>query len=213
MPLQKLQFKPGINKEITNYSNEQGWYDGDKVRFRLGYPEQIGGWSRISNNTYFGTARNLISWIALDGDRLTGVGTNLKYYVEEGGAYNDITPIRSTSTGLANVITTDTTTNTGDGSSGNPYKTVLTITDTHGANDGDFVTISGASDFNGVLAANINKEHQITVVTSSTFTIIIDGQATASSSGGGTIAIEYTIVRGPYSLTITSGWGSRHCHD
>ena len=201
MPLQKLQFKPGFNRDVTNYSNEQGWFDGDKVRFRLGYPEQIGGWSRISNNTYQGVARNLISWIALDGDRLTGVGTNLKYYVEEGGAYNDITPIRSTSTGLANVITTDTTTNTADN------KTVLTITDTHGANDGDFVIISGASDFNGVLAANINKEHQITVLTSNTFTIIIDGQASASGSGGGTIAIEYQIVSGPSSFTFTSGWG------
>ena len=202
MPLAKLQFKPGFNRDVTNYSNEQGWFDGDKVRFRLGYPEQIGGWTRLSNNTYFGTARNLISWIALDGDRLTGVGTNLKYYVEEGGAYNDITPVRATSTGLANVITTDTTTNTG----GN--KTVLTITDTHGANDGDFVTISGASDFNGVLAANINKEHQITVVTSNTFTIIIDGQASASGSGGGTIAIEYQINTGPSIFTFTSGWGS-----
>jgi hypothetical protein len=202
MPLQKLQFKPGFNRDVTNYSNEQGWFDGDKVRFRLGYPEQIGGWTRLSNNTYVGTARNLISWIALDGDRLTGVGTNLKYYVEEGGAYNDITPIRATSTSLSNVITTDTTTNT----AGN--KTVLTITDTHGANDGDFCTISGASDFNGVLAANINKEHQLTVVTSNTFTITIDGQASSSGAGGGTIDIEYQITTGPSIFTFTSGWGS-----
>ena len=202
MPLQKLQFKPGFNRDVTNYSNEQGWFDGDKVRFRLGFPEQIGGWTRLSNNTYKGIARNLISWIALDGDRLTGVGTNLKYYVEEGGAYNDITPVRATSTGLSNVITTDTTTNTG----GN--KTVLTIADTHGANDGDFCTISGASDFNGVLAANINKEHQITVLTSSTFTITIDGQASSSGAGGGTINIEYQINTGPSTFTFTSGWGS-----
>ena len=79
--LQKLQFKPGINREVSNYTNEGGWYDSDKIRFKSGYPEQIGGWTRVSSSQYLGIARGLINWIALDGDNLTGVGTNKKYYV------------------------------------------------------------------------------------------------------------------------------------
>ena len=91
MPLQKLQFNPGINKEITNYSNEQGWYAGDKVRFKKGFPEQIGGWTRVSDTQVIGTPRTLINWIALNGDNLVGVGTNIKYYVLDGQTFVDKT--------------------------------------------------------------------------------------------------------------------------
>ena len=96
MPLQKLQFRPGINREITSYSNEGGWYDCDKVRFRFGFPEKIGGWLRLSSTTFLGTCRALHPWVALGGERYLGVGTHLKYYINEGGGYNDITPIRAT---------------------------------------------------------------------------------------------------------------------
>lgn len=95
MPLTKLQFKPGINRETTSYSNEGGWYDGDKIRFRFGYPEKIGGWEKKSNSQFLGVARALHPWVALDSSQFIGVGTNLKYYVEQGGGFNDITPIRA----------------------------------------------------------------------------------------------------------------------
>ena len=131
MPLTKLQFRPGINRDITSYSNEGGWVDCDKVRFRLGYPEVIGGWEKYSSNTYLGTARALFNWVALDGSDFLGVGTHLKYYVEQGQAFYDVTPIRKTST---NSITFAAT----DGSS------TITATDSsHGAVQGDFVTIAG----------------------------------------------------------------------
>ena len=91
MPLTKLQFKPGINREITKYSNEGGWVDCDKIRFRFGYPEKFGGWEKLTSNTYQGTARRLHNWLALDGSNFLGVGTHLKYYIERGSTFNDIT--------------------------------------------------------------------------------------------------------------------------
>ena len=96
MPLTKLQFRPGINREITSYSNEGGWFDMDKVRFRFGYPEKIGGWFKNTSAAFLGTCRALHPWVALDGTKYVGVGTHLKYYILEGGAYYDITPIRLT---------------------------------------------------------------------------------------------------------------------
>lgn len=96
MPLTKLKFRPGINREITSYSNEGGWYDCDKIRFRFGFPEKIGGWLRLSSTTFLGTCRALHPWVALDGTAYLGVGTHLKYYINEGGGYNDITPLRET---------------------------------------------------------------------------------------------------------------------
>ena len=105
MPLTKLQFKPGVNTDITSYSNEGGWVDGDKVRFRLGYPEKIGGWLKYSSNQFLGACRALHNWITLNGSNYLGVGTHFKYYIEEGGAFNDITPLRSTSSAVTNQIT------------------------------------------------------------------------------------------------------------
>ncbi len=94
MPLTKLQFRPGINRETTSYSNEGGWFDGDKIRFRFGFPEKIGGWNKYTSSTYLGTPRTLHAWVTLASDRYLAVGTNVKYYIESGGDFNDITPVR-----------------------------------------------------------------------------------------------------------------------
>ena len=116
MPLTKLQFRPGINREITKYSKEGGWVDCDKIRFRFGYPEKFGGWEKLTSNTYQGTARRLHNWLALDGSNFLGVGTHLKYYIEEGGTFNDVTPVRASTTnsttfaatnGSANITVTE----------------------------------------------------------------------------------------------------------
>jgi len=119
MPLQKLQFRPGVNREGTTLANEGGWYDCDKVRFRSGYPEKIGGWAALSYNTFLGTCRSLWNWVTLTQYNLLGVGTNLKFYVEDGGEYYDITPIRENnlnSTTFAAVTTS-------------PFSSTITVTD------------------------------------------------------------------------------------
>ena len=166
MPLQKLQFKPGVNTDVTSYSAEGGWVDGDKVRFRLGYPEKIGGWLKYSTSQFLGVCRALHNWVALDGSNFLGLGTHLKYYIEEGGAFNDITPIRST-TSAGEIFFTAT-----DGSS------VITVTDAnHGANKNDFVTFSNSealvpSGGGNITAAVLNQEYQIAeVVDGSTYKI------------------------------------------
>ena len=157
MPITKLKFKPGIISDITSESNEGGYVDGDKVRFRFGFPEKIGGWSKYTSSTFEGTARRLHNWVTLDGSDLLGIGTNLKYYIEEGEGFNDITPIRATTS--AGDVTFSAT----NGS------TTITVTDTaHGANENDFVTFSGAVSLGGVITADVlNQEYQITSLISS----------------------------------------------
>ena len=176
MPLTKLKFNPGIMKEITPYSNEGGWLDCDKVRFRFGYPEKIGGWQKKIEADYQGTARTLLPAVALDGTLRTGVGTTFKYYIEQGSSFNDVTPLRvTTSAG-------DVTFSATDGQS------TITVTDTaHGAVDSDFVTFSGAATLGGnVTAAVLNKEHQITSVTDvSTYVITLSVTANSSDTGNG----------------------------
>ena len=144
MPLTSLKFKPGINRETTSYTNEGGWFNGDKIRFRFGYPEKIGGWSAYSDNTFLGTCRALFSWVALEGTKFLGVGTNLKYYIADGGIYNDITPIRLTTTaGDATFAATN-------------GSTTVTVTEAgHGAALNDFVTFSGAASLGGNVTATI----------------------------------------------------------
>ena len=162
MPLTKLQFKPGVNRETTSYSNEGGWFDIDKTRFRFGFPEKIGGWTRYAVNAFLGTARSLHPWVALDGTRFLGVGTHLKYYINEGGAYNDITPIRATTTnGIVFAAT-------------NGSSTITATDDAHGASIGDFVTISGAVSLGGLITADVlNQEYQVVLVpTVNTFTFV-----------------------------------------
>jgi hypothetical protein len=194
MPLQTLQLRPGINREGTTLANEGGWYECDKIRFRSGYPQKLGGWNPISSYTYEGVARALINWVTLRGYNLLGVGTNLKYYVESGGVYNNITPIRTTK-----VLTNPFTTVSGS-------KTV-TVTDiAYGGITGDFVTFSGASTVGGL---NLNGEYQITYVTANTYTI---QSATAASSsvaaGGGTVTAAYQINVGLATFSYLTGWGT-----
>ena len=192
MPLQKILFKPGVNKENTRYTTEGGWYECDKVRFRQGNPEVIGGWTRLSTNTFLGVCRSLWNWITLNGPNLLGVGTNLKFYIEKGGVYNDITPIRASSTINNNPFT-------GNGT------TTVTVTDTaHGGVTGDFVTFSGAT---GAYAATYNAQFQITVTGVDTYTITTPTVIAAGSTGGASVVAAYQInVGAPYAVPVT-GWG------
>jgi len=213
MPLQKLQFRPGINREGTTLANEGGYFDGDKIRFRSGYPEKIGGWQRDtgistatlkpSTGAFWGAAKGLWNWINLIGYNLLAVGTNLKYYIQNssGGAFNDVTPIRLTTS--AGVPTFAATT----GSS------TITVTSAgHGAQAGDFVTFSGAASLGGnITAAVLNAEFQIQSVTSNnTFTIVTSATANASDSGngGGSTVANFQINTGNTSFTYGTGWGA-----
>jgi len=204
MPLQKVLLKPGVNRENTRYTNEGGWYESDKVRFRQGTPEKIGGWNRISDAVYLGICRSLWNWITLASKNLLGVGTNLKFYIESGGQYNDITPIRATYT-LTNPFTTATSTNTGTA-------TTVTVTDANGGFiNNDYVTYyaGGAASvtFNGITITT-GTEYQITYVTATTYTITVTGTASASSAGGGTIYAVYQVNTGPSFAVPLTGWGA-----
>lgn len=202
MPLQKLEFRPGVNREGTNYANEGGWFECDKVRFRSGFPEKIGGWARATpGNTYLGVCRSMTNWVDLSNNNLIGLGTHLKYYINRGlGVYNDITPLRSTAAGLSNPFATV---------SGSQ---IVTVTDaSHGANTGDYVTFSGATGFNGVLTSVLNSEFKITnVVDNNTFEITLPATSTpnATGSGGGTVSAAYQISVGLPAYIVGNGWGA-----
>lgn len=207
MALQKLQFRPGINRETTSYANEGGWFECDKIRFRFGVPEKIGGWIATSENTFLGTCRDLHSFVALDGSKYTGLGTHLKYYLEEGGAYNDITPIRETTS--AGDVTFAAT----DGSS------TLTVTDTdHGAIENDFVTFSGAVSLGGVITADVlNQEYQIVdIINANSYTITakdtsgatVTANASDSGDGGAAVVGAYQINVGLDTTIVGNGWGA-----
>jgi hypothetical protein len=193
MPLQKILFKPGVNREQTRYSTEGGWYESDKVRFRQGLPEKIGGWQRISSATFQGVCRSLWNWVTLGSVNLLGMGTNLKFYLEEGAAYNDITPLRAT------VALTDPFATV----SGSP---IVTVTDAAGGYlDGDFVTFSGATAVGGL---TLDGEFQITYVTGITYTITAASNATSTATGGGSVSAAYQInVGAAYAIPMT-GWGA-----
>ena len=184
MPLKKLVLKPGVNRENTRYTSEGGWYACDKIRFRQGTPEKIGGWDRISSSTFLGICRSLWNWITLGSQNLLGVGTNLKFYIELGGAYNDITPIRTNTTSNISLTNPIDTVNT---------STTVTINDTaHGCQTGDLVYISGASAVGGVPADEINARHEITVVDANSYTITVTTAATSTVSGsGGAVTVYY----------------------
>ena len=189
--LVKLQIKPGVNQENTRYTNENGWWVCDKVRFRQGTPESIGGWVRLSDETYVGTARALHVWQSLNGQRFVGVGTSTKYYIENGGTYYDVTPVRATAT-LTNPFSTTS------GSS------VVTVTDTaHGAIDGDYVTFSGATAVGGL---DLNGEFALTVVDADSYTVTASANATSTATGGGTVTAEYQINVGSDTQTPVEGW-------
>lgn len=193
MPMQKLVFKPGINREGTRYSTEGGWYECDKIRFRQGLPETIGGWARTSPNTFLGICRSLWTWVTLGNAVLTGVGTNLKFYVEQGTVYRDITPIRET----------DTLTDPFETTSGS---SIVTVNDVAGGFiDGDFVTFSGATAVGGL---TLNGEYQITFVSVDEYTIDAGTAASSTATGGGTVTAAYQINVGPAEITPFTGWGA-----
>jgi hypothetical protein len=196
-----LKFKPGIISDVTPYSNEGGFVDSDKVRFRLGTPEKIGGWSKYTVSTIEGNARRLHNWIALDGSDFMGIGTELKYYIEEGQTLSDITPIRSiTSAG-------DITFAAANGSA------IITVTDpAHGANVNDFVTFSGSASLGGnFTAAVINKEYKITeLVSSNTYTVTASLAANGSdtANGGSSVVGTYQLNTGLNTTVGGTGWGA-----
>ena len=195
MPLKKLQLRPGVNKENTRYANENGWYDSDKVRFREGTPEKIGGWQRISSYTFQGICRSLWNWVTLGFANLIGVGTNLKFYIQNGGQYYDITPLRATATLGSNPFAINGTT------------TTVTVTaNAHGATTGDFVTFSGTT---GTNSATLNAEYQITVVNANSYTITTATVLTpAGSEGGASVSAAYQISVGPAIEVPLVGWGA-----
>ena len=207
MPLQKFIFNPGINKEGTAYTAENGWFDGNLVRFRKGFPEKIGGWAKNSLNAYQGTGRKLHAWVNLQGTRFLGIGTRLKLYIQEGDAFYDVTPLRlTTSAG-------DVTFSATNGSS------TITATDTnHGAVAGDFVTFSGAATLGGlVTAAVLNQEYEVATVTSAnayTFTAkdtsgtTVTANASDSGNGGSSVVGAYQINIGLDTFVSGSGYGS-----
>lgn len=219
MPLQKLQFKPGINKEITNYSNEGGYVDCDKIRFRAGYPEKIGGWTQLSPVQYLGICRSLWNWIDLEGTNYIGLGTNLKYFIEKGGGYNDITPIRKVVNPMLGPVPPST---------GNPFtatdgSSLITVVDVgHGANNNDFVTFSGATSLGGnITAAILNQEYQISYVDVNTYTFqaravssvelpgaAVLANASDTAHGGNAITATYQIQTGNSVYTAGNGWGA-----
>jgi len=202
MPLQKILFKPGVNRENTRYTTEGGWYECNKIRFRQGNPEKIGGWTQYSTQTFLGVCRSLWNWVTLANQNLIGVGTNLKFYLTFGTAYYDITPIRSTVTLPNNPIATDTTTN-----SGGATTVTITTSSAHGALLGDFVKISGATAVAGV---TVSGEYQITSVPSTTtFKISVTGTAASSTTGGGaSVTAEFQVNTGPATEVPFNGWGA-----
>tara|TARA_R100001510_G_scaffold55220_1_gene58863 strand:- start:193 stop:2085 length:1893 start_codon:yes stop_codon:yes gene_type:complete len=205
MPLTKVNFRPGINKEETDYSNEGGWVDGNFIRFRKGRVEKIGGWEKYIDSTLIGSPRALHAWIALDGSQYLGVGTTNKYYVENGNVYNDVTPIRRSSTN-------STTFGATNGSS------TITVTETgHGAVNGDFVTFSSAVSLGGNVVADVlNQEYQIDLVTGdNTYEITakdtsgatVTANSSDSGNGGSATDAVYQINSGLDVFVPSTGWG------
>jgi hypothetical protein len=193
MPLQKIQLKPGVNREGTRYAREGGYYESDNVRFRQGTPEKIGGWVRISANTFLGVCRSLWNWVTFGFQNLIGVGTNLKFYILNGGTYYDITPTQTVHT-LTNPFATVN------------LSTTVTVTDaTGGFINNDFVTFTGATAVGGI---TISGEYQITTSSSTVYTITAASAATSTTSGGGTVYAVYQINTGPSYAVPLVGWGS-----
>ena len=209
MPLQKLQLRPGVNRESTTLANEGTWFEMDKVRFRSGYPEKLGGWTLDSGTTtsalqppagsFWGVARSLWNWITLSGANLMGVGTNLKYYIQQssGGNFYDITPIRDVNAVASNAFTTV-----------NGSTTVVINDAGYGGQEGDFVTISGVvGAVNGIPAAALNREFRITFIDAATYSIVVSSPATSSGTTGAA-TFSYQISVGSEIFTVGVGWGA-----
>jgi hypothetical protein len=215
MPLKKVLPKPGVNRENTRYTNEQGWYVSDKVRFRQGTPEKIGGWVRLNNYTYLGVCRALFNWFDLSRNNWIAVGTNLKYYITRGTQYYDITPIRYTTAPGGATFSAVTIP---------PFSSTLTVTvPAHGALINDFVTFSGAVSLGGnITAAVLNQEYEITsIINNNTFTITaknpitglpVTSNAADVGNGGALTVAAFQINTGSATATIpspspSSAWG------
>tara|TARA_R100001163_G_C5062896_1_gene200058 strand:+ start:163 stop:2016 length:1854 start_codon:yes stop_codon:yes gene_type:complete len=196
LAIQAIKLKPGINREGTRYTTEGGYYDGDKIRFRQGTPEKIGGWAQISSNTFLGVCRSLHNWITLGGQNLIGVGTHLKFYVENIGSYFDITPLRAT-VSLTNPFTTTSGSAT------------VTVTDANGGyTNGDYVTFSNATAVGGLTIDGEFVVNQTVTSAAGTFTITASSNASSSATGGGTVSAAYQInVGNAFAIPIT-GWGA-----
>ncbi len=225
MPLQKLQFRPGVNREGTSLANEGGWFESDKVRFRSGYPEKIGGWVKDLGNenptdtdleiplatgfgSYLGVCRSLWNWLTLAGYNLVGLGTHLKYYIQTSpnGTFYDVTPIRATTTIASNAFTTSIV-------SGNDGLVTVNATG-HGAQVGDYVLIhnvaptSPLTDINGIPVADLDQEFQIvSVPTANTFTILCANAAQFSGTTG-SCEISFEMKSGNELATTAAGWGA-----
>ena len=201
MPLTKLLFKPGINREGTNYSNEGGWFDGDKIRFRSGYVERIGGWIKTGQTPFAGTCRKLHDFTTLASENLLFMGTNTKAYLEDSGALFDITPIRRTVTLGTDAFTTQ---NTGQG--------IINVADVgHGVKVGDYVTFSGATAFDGLTTGDLNKEQIVTeIVSANVYKVNTGGVCTSGSTAGGgaSIVAVYQINVGLNNTVLGPGWGA-----
>ena len=213
MPLQKLEFKPGINKEITTLAGKGSWFDGDKVRFRFGLPEKIGGWTALSYNTFLGTCRSLWNWVTLRGYNILGMGTSKKFYLENGTIYYDITPVRSVS--AAGAITFVATTGSA---------TILVDQVAHGAGNGDYVVFSGvdASGLGGnITQAILQQEYELTYVDGNQYTIqaravspitapgaAVLANASDTGDGGATVVGTYQINTGQANQGAATGWGA-----
>jgi hypothetical protein len=209
MPLQKLQLRPGVNRESTTLANEGTWFEMDKVRFRSGYPEKLGGWVKDTGTTtstlqppagsFWGVARSLWNWVTLNGSNLMAIGTNLKYYIQQtaGGNFYDVTPLRDVNTVASGAFTTT-----------NGSTTVIVNDAGYGAQEGDFVTISGVvGAVNGIPAAALNREFRITYIDSSTYSITVSSPATSSGTAGAA-TFSYQISTGSDIYTVGVGWGA-----
>lgn len=199
MPLQKLQFRPGVVRDVTGYTNEGGWSDCNLVRFRLGFPESIGGWQKYSNNQFLGTARSLLVWITLNNSNYLAMGTNLKYYIEEGGQFFDITPLRRTVT-LSGPFAATT-----------GLSTIVVHDAGHGCVTGDYVTFSGAVSLGGnVTATVLNTEFAVTRIDADYYSITVPVTATGSDSGNGgaSVVAAYQIQTGLDTQVGGVGWGA-----
>ena len=207
MALRKVKFAPGVNKEGTDYTADQGWVDSDKIRFRQGNPEKIGGWQKYLLDSFEGVCRSLHAWSTLSSVKHIGVGTNLKFYITEGNSYKDVTPLRATTSAG------DVTFAASNGSS------TLTVTDSgHGAVVNDFVTFSGAASLGGlIIASALNQEYQIASVSDvNTYTVTakdtsgdtLTANASDSGNGGGSVVGAYQINTGLNAFIASQGWGA-----
>jgi hypothetical protein len=204
MPFQKLQFKPGVNRDQTNYTNEGGWNECDKIRFRSGYPEKIGGWLKDTTEFMLGVCRQMFGWITSYNDNLLACGTNKKAYIEVAGYFYDITPLRAVNPTLTTTVTDNCITTT----NGSGTVTIVAV----GANaiEGNYIDISGATDVGGILAATLNTTHEVaTVINVNAFTFVVGTNATSTATGGGTgINLSFEIDTGFASTTLGYGWGT-----